>query len=146
MSTVRDEGSSESRLDELKEDVANLRIRGGSARTEQQFKIGGAILIPVGLVLIGLGWFGASDTVFVDEQMSYLISGGLLGLALVATGGCLYLRYWLARERYWLARLTVEQEQQSQELLAALGRIEEALRGSGGGRVPVSSGSPSRAE
>jgi hypothetical protein len=127
MSVVTDAGSGDSRLDELKEDVARLRIRGGSARTEQQFKIGGALLIPVGLVLIGLAWFGASDTVFVDEQISYLISGGLLGLALVMTGGVLYLRYWLARERYWLARLTTEQEQQTQELVAALRRIETLL-------------------
>jgi hypothetical protein len=65
--------------------------------------------------------------VFVDEQISYLISGGLLGLALVMTGGVLYLRYWLARERYWLARLTTEQEQQTQELVAALRRIETLL-------------------
>ena len=127
MSVVTESGSDDSRLDELKEDVAKLRIRGGSARTEQQFKIGGALLIPIGLVLIGLAWFGASDTVFVDEQMSYLISGGLLGLALVMTGGFLYMRYWLARERYWLARLTTEQEEQAQEVVAVLRRIEGLL-------------------
>jgi hypothetical protein len=127
MSVVTEAGSGDSRLDALKGDVAKLRIRGGSARTEQQFKIGGALLIPVGLVLIGLAWFGASDTVFVDEQIAYLISGGLLGLALVMTGGFLYLRYWLARERYWLARLTTEQEQQNQEVVAVLRRIEALL-------------------
>jgi hypothetical protein len=127
MSVVTEAGSGDSRLDELKEDVAKLRIRGGSARTEQQFKIGGALLIPIGLVLIFLAWLGASDTVFVDEQISYLISGGLLGLALVITGCCLYVRYWLARERYWLARLTTEQEQQSQQLVDALRRIETLL-------------------
>ena len=127
MSVVTEAGSGDSRLDELKEDVAKLRIRGGSSRMEQQFKIGGALLIPVGLVLIFLAWLGASDTVFVDEQISYLISGGLLGLALVMTGGCLYLRYWLARERYWLARLTTEQEQQAQEMVEVLRRIEGLL-------------------
>jgi hypothetical protein len=127
MSVVTEAGSGDSRLDELKEDVGKLRIRGGSARTEQQFKIGGALLIPIGLVLIFLAWLGASDTVFVDEQISYLISGGLLGLALVITGSCLYVRYWLARERYWLARLTTEQEQQAQELVEVLRRIETLL-------------------
>jgi len=127
MSVVTEAGSGDSRLDELKEDVGKLRIRGGSARMEQQFKIGGALLIPIGLVLIFLAWLGASDTVFVDEQMSYLISGGLLGLALVMTGGFLYLRYWLARERYWLARLTTEQEQQAQEVVEVLRRIEGLL-------------------
>ena len=123
------------RLEALKEDVAGLRIRGGSARTEQQVKVGGAVLIPLGLVLIILGWYGASDTIFVDEQIAYLISGGLLGLALVATGGFLYLRYWLARQRWWLAKLATESRQQSDEVVAALGRIE-ALLGRDGGAPP----------
>jgi hypothetical protein len=124
------------RLASLKEDVAGLRIRGGSARTEQQVKLGGAILIPLGLVLIILGWYGASDTIFVDEQIAYLISGGLLGLALVATGGFLYLRYWLARQRWWLARLTTESRQQSEEVVAALGRIEALLGREAGANPP----------
>jgi len=47
--------------------------------------------------------------------------------AATGRGGVLYLRYWLARERYWLARLTTEQEQQTQELVAVLRRIETLL-------------------
>jgi hypothetical protein len=120
------------RLQSLREDVDALRIRKGSARTEQQVKVGGAVLIPVGLVLIALGWYGASDTIFVDEQIAYLISGGVLGLALVMTGGFLYLRYWLARQRYWLARMALDARRHSEEVVAALGRIETLLGGDGG--------------
>ena len=54
----------------------------------------GSLLAPLGLVLIMLGWLGASRTPLVQEQLSYLISGGLLGLALVVLGGFLYFAHW----------------------------------------------------
>jgi len=53
--TGADDGDGRSgtkRLESLKEDVAGLRIRGGSARTEQRVKLGGAVLIPLGVVFI----------------------------------------------------------------------------------------------
>lgn len=54
----------------------------------------GSLLAPLGLVLIGLGWLGASHTPLVQEQLAYLISGGLMGLALVVLGGFLYFAHW----------------------------------------------------
>ena len=131
MSTVTDASETSTRYDDFKDDVGSLKVRRGSAALEQRLKVGGGALIPVGILLIILGWWGASDTVLVDEQVSYLISGGLLGLALVITGACLYVRYWLARQRYWLARATLEQREQSQQLVAALDRIETLLRANG---------------
>jgi hypothetical protein len=56
--------------------------------------LAGSVLAPLGLVLIGLGWLGASRTPLVQEQLTYLISGGLLGLALVVLGGFLYFAHW----------------------------------------------------
>jgi hypothetical protein len=128
MSTVTDAGAASTRYDDFKDDVSALKVRRGSAALEQRLKIGGGALIPLGILFIVLGWWGASDTVLVDEQVSYLISGGLLGLALVIAGACLYMRYWLARQRYWLARATLEQREQSEQLVAALDRIEAVLR------------------
>ena len=54
----------------------------------------GSLLAPLGLVLILLGWLGAAHTPLVQEQIAYLISGGLLGLALVVLGGFLYFAHW----------------------------------------------------
>ncbi|MFN2538628.1 MAG: hypothetical protein ABR549_10840 [Mycobacteriales bacterium] len=65
----------------------------GSARRPLPVLIG-SVLAPLGLVLIGLGWLGASRTPLVQEQLPYLISGGLLGLALVVLGGFLYFAHW----------------------------------------------------
>jgi hypothetical protein len=57
----------------------------------------GAILLPLGLVVIVLGWYGAANTPYQYDQMSYLVSGGLLGLGLTFVGGFLYFGAWLAR-------------------------------------------------
>ncbi len=57
----------------------------------------GAVLLPLGLVVIILGWYGAANTPYQYDQLSYLVSGGLLGLGLTFTGGFLYFGAWLAR-------------------------------------------------
>ncbi len=50
------------------------------------------LLIAVGLLVIGvifviLGWYGAANTNILTEQIPYLISGGLLGMALIIVAG-----------------------------------------------------------
>lgn len=56
--------------------------------------LAGSILAPLGLLLVFLGWLGASRTPLVQEQLPYLISGGLFGLALVNLGGFFYFAHW----------------------------------------------------
>jgi hypothetical protein len=46
----------------------------------------GLTLVGVGLLLIGVGWNGAAGQLSVLAQLPYLVSGGLLGLALVVLG------------------------------------------------------------
>ena len=50
------------------------------------------VLISVGLLIVGivfviLGWYGAAHTNILTEQIPYLISGGLLGMALIIVAG-----------------------------------------------------------
>jgi hypothetical protein len=59
--------------------------------------VAGAVLLPLGLVVIILGWYGAAHTPYSYDQISYLVSGGLLGLGLTFCGGFLYFGAWLAR-------------------------------------------------
>ncbi len=59
--------------------------------------VAGAVLLPLGLVVIVLGWYGAAHTPYQYDQLSYLVSGGLLGLGLTFCGGFLYFGAWLAR-------------------------------------------------
>jgi hypothetical protein len=52
-------------------------------------------LVTAGLTAILLGWVGASHSTIVAEQLPYLISGGLLGLALAIVGAVVYFAHWL---------------------------------------------------
>ena len=57
----------------------------------------GATLLPLGIVVIMLGWYGVANTPFGWDQQSYVLSGGFGGLALTFVGGFLYFGAWLAR-------------------------------------------------
>jgi hypothetical protein len=58
---------------------------------------GGAVLMPLGIVAILLGWYGVAHTKYQYNQLPYVVSGGLLGLGLVFLGGFLYFGAWLAK-------------------------------------------------
>ena len=66
--------------------VNDLRTGGQLGLSERTLMVLGGVLAPLGLLLVLLGWIGASRTPFVFEQVPYLISGGLLGLGLVFLG------------------------------------------------------------
>jgi hypothetical protein len=101
----------------------------------------GALLLPIGIAVIVLGWQGAAHGRVDQQQIPYLISGGVLGLALVMIGGFFFWAHWLYRmydqaELHHLERMKVQAEQH-QELL-------QALRGStGGAAAPATTASSS---
>ena len=64
-----------------------------------------AILVVAGLVALLAGWIGVTDTIFTSQQIPYVISGGLLGVCLVALGGTLWLSADLRDEWRALDRL-----------------------------------------
>jgi hypothetical protein len=49
----------------------------------------GFTLIALGAVLLVLGYLGVSDSPYVAEQLSYIVSGGLGGLFLLGAGATL---------------------------------------------------------
>ena len=59
--------------------------------------VAGAVLLPGGLIVIGLGWYGVAHTPYVYDQNAYIVSGGILGLGITFVGGFLYFGSWLAR-------------------------------------------------
>jgi hypothetical protein len=89
----------------------------------------GAVCIPTGLVAIIVGWYGVAHTGHLYEQNSYLISGGILGLALVFIGGFLYFGYWMTRQIH-------ATNAASQQALRAIARLEVQL-------APAPSATPS---
>jgi hypothetical protein len=58
--------------------------------------VAGAVLLPAGLIVIGLSWYGTAHTPYAYDQMSYLVAG-IFGLGVTFVGGFLYFGSWLAR-------------------------------------------------
>jgi hypothetical protein len=101
--------------------VRTLRIgRTSVVLSERILLVLGGILAPLGIAVVILGWWGASNTGYEFEQIPYLISGGLLGLGLVFIGCFFYFAHWLTQ-------LVKEHREQSAAILAALERLQERL-------------------
>jgi hypothetical protein len=91
--------------------------------------IAGAVLFPLGVFVVLLGWYGAAHTPYMFEQIPYLISGGLLGVGLVLAGGFLYFGYWLTR-------LIADNRERSERSTLVLERIEFLLSQNGHAPAP----------
>ena len=75
-------------------------FRGGDAgldmRNTWQVAVG-AVLMPLGLVIILVAWYGAAHTPYVQQQIPYMVSGSFIGLGLMIVGALLYWAHWLYR-------------------------------------------------
>lgn len=91
------------------------RVRGADV-----LLLAAAVLIPLGVLVILLGWYGAAHTPYLFEQVPYLISGGLVGLAFVLAGGLAYFGAWIARG-------VAGQQRSSDEIAALLREIRDEL-------------------
>ena len=114
--------------DLLEAGVADLHVPEPSADAESLLmKLGFALPI-LGVVLILIAYWNAAGSKYVADQVPMLISGGILGLGLAVIGVGLFIRFSLARLlRFWLARMVVEQQAQTDRVVEALGRIEAKL-------------------
>jgi len=63
----------------------------------QALLLAGSVAMGLGFVAVALGWYGAAHSAYLFQEIPYLISGGLLGVALVAGGGFLFFGAWLVR-------------------------------------------------
>ncbi len=101
-----------------------------------------AAMMTTGLSLVVLGWAGAARSIRVEEQVPYLISGGLLGLALAIIGALVLFTHWLTvliregRER------DRRRDEQHAELIAALEELRWARSVSAGNGGEVAHGDP----
>lgn len=119
-----------SRAESFRNDVAALDVPTCTTKRESWLLWFGLALVAVGVIVVFAGYWGASGTTNVSEQMPYLLSGGGVGLALVVFGSVLVGRYSMARLlRYWLALLVAEHRTQTDRLIDAI-----EARGDGHGR------------
>jgi hypothetical protein len=108
--------------------VQTLHVPNQSERLERRLYLAGIVLPFIGLFVIGIGWWGASGTKYVYQEIPFIISGGIFGIALVIIGATLFARFSVARLlRFWLARLVAEQQLQTDRAVEAIERVAEAI-------------------
>jgi hypothetical protein len=101
--------------------LADISARSSSDDLVRWMLIPGSILVFLGFVVMVLGWVGAARTAREIEQIPYLISGGLVGLALVVLGGLLLVStFWVAV----LRKLQAEATDEVQTLQARIAELE----------------------
>jgi hypothetical protein len=101
--------------------IRELRVGSTSVvLSERILLVLAGIVAPLGLIVVVLGWWGASQTPYLFEQVPYLISGGLLGLALVFLGAFFYFAHWLTE-------LVKEHRAQSAAVIEALDRLSQQI-------------------
>lgn len=81
-----------------------------------------SVLMTVGLSAILLGWAGASRSTHIEEQLPYLISGGLFGLGLAIIGAVTLFAQWLTILIKEERTREVARRRDHLELMAALNR------------------------
>jgi len=91
--------------------------------------VAGYLVVLLGLLSLGLGWYGVSGTSVVARQIPYLASGGLLGVALVTFGGRLLLLADLRRDSGRLDRLELMVAELHTVLLERTADLAAARRG-----------------
>jgi hypothetical protein len=82
----------------------------------------GMSLIVFGFVCILLGWYGAAHSPYLYQEVPYLISGGLLGVALVLAGGI------FVRSAHSM-RQVEEDRRNALAIVRSVDRLERILRG-----------------
>jgi hypothetical protein len=94
----------------------------------------GAIAVPLGVVLVLIGWYGVAGSGLVFEQMPYAVSGGIGGLGLIVIGCTLYGCWWVTRairdQRERHDALT----RQNEELVEAVRELRAEIAELGAGR------------
>lgn len=91
--TATEDAQAEAPAEEAREEERPAPRPAGTRGSRAEFvRENARLLISVGLLVVGiifviLGWYGAAHTNILTEQIPYLISGGLLGMALIIVAG-----------------------------------------------------------
>jgi hypothetical protein len=109
-----------SRVDEFKQEIADMRVRDpATGRDRLWLRVGVALMI-VGLGAAVLAYplsHGTSNPLSQNDALAL----GLGGIAGTVVGAALFLRYSLAGFlRFWLARLSYEQQAQTDRIVDKL--------------------------
>lgn len=104
-------------LGDLESDEAPVGLEAlfSRVRSGEWPALAGVCISAVGVIVVALGWYGAAHTTILQYQVPYLISGGMLGAALIVLGGV-----------YSMTSTLANQQQRLEDLLSiALGDLDD---------------------
>jgi hypothetical protein len=110
-----------SRLARLSALVDKARPGRAGRNVRKTMQMAGMAVIVLGFVFILLGWYGAAHSPYLYEEVPYLISGGLLGVAMVIGGGVLVRSAWTLRQ-------IEEDRRNALAIVRSVDRLERILR------------------
>ena len=99
----------------------------------------GSVLVPLGVVVILISWYGAAHASVVQQQIPYLVSGSFVGLGMMIVGGLLYWAHWLYRIYDQADLHHTERMARDQQLVDLM---EAALAGPRAGGLPAGPRTP----
>src|SRR5271163_538413 len=109
------------RLQRLAAVIDRARPGRGGRNVRKWMETIGMSLIAFGFVCIILGWYGSAHSPYLYQEVPYLISGGLLGVALVIGGGVLVRCAWSMRQ-------LEEDRRNALAIVRSVDRLERILR------------------
>ena len=75
------------------------------ARSQAWLGAVGVVAFCLGVALIFLGWSGVAHSRYLQQELAYVVSGGILGAALVVLGAAFYIGYLLVGQQRTLDRI-----------------------------------------
>ena len=106
----------------FREAVTGLSSRARSGDLLRMVLMPASVLLLLGFTFMLLGWWGAAHTHRQIEQIPYLISGGLIGFAMVVLGGL------LLATAIWLGTLQQVQQRSDERAAAQLRQLVETMK------------------
>jgi Tfp pilus assembly protein PilN len=126
---MSDTASNPTAAERLATEVANIDLPVPDDDAEAILLQVGRVLPILAIVVLLITWWRMSGSEYAADQLPMLVSGGLLAIVLTIVGLGLFIRFSIARTlRFWNARQLVEQQAQTDRLVAAIERLELTVR------------------
>ena len=108
------------RVAQFKEEIASMRLRDPATARDRLLLRLGIALMGVGVVLAVYAYALSHGTTDALQQRDAIVVA-ILGVSLTVAGAALFVRYSVAQFlRFWLARLTYEQQAQTDRIVEAI--------------------------
>jgi hypothetical protein len=115
------------RVEQFKTEIAEMKLPDPASGRDRLLLRGGAVLMAAGVIVAGVGYSLSHGTSNVLQQNDAQVVA-IIGLTLAVVGGALFVRYSIAHFlRFWLARLSWEQQAQTDRLIEALGARDQTV-------------------